>query len=331
MGKNESRFDAEHWLPASLFAEITQIRITDPGLVQRKAKSRKRRGELSVDGKLVVLAADHPGRGVTKVGDDPVGMGNRHDYLARILRVLSQPGIDGVMSTPDILEELLIVRYLLGDRGQGLLDQKLLIGCMNRGGIAGASFEMRDRFSAYTAAALQKMRLDGAKMMFRLDLEDPASGSTIQDCALALRELEALGLPAFLEPLPVRRSDGRYQVQKTPREMITVIGIATALGNSSRLLWLKIPYTQDYSAVVAATTCPILMLGGESRGDVESLLHDFSSGLAAGPNVRGLLVGRNILYPGDKDPGAMAAAVASLVHGGASPAQAATILDQPVS
>ncbi len=37
--------------------------------------------------------------------------------------------------------------------------------------------------------------------------------------------------------------------------------------------------------------------------------------MSAGPNVRGCLVGRNVLYAGD--PAAMARAVVSIVHDGA--------------
>ena len=39
-------------------------------------------------------------------------MADRRDYLARILRVLSAAGIDGLMATMDILEDLLIVDAL---------------------------------------------------------------------------------------------------------------------------------------------------------------------------------------------------------------------------
>ncbi len=36
--------------------------------------------------------------------------------------------------------------------------------------------------------------------------------------------------------------------------------------------------------------------------------------MKAGPNVRGALVGRNVLYPGDEDPLAMACAVGGIIH-----------------
>jgi len=36
--------------------------------------------------------------------------------------------------------------------------------------------------------------------------------------------------------------------------------------------------------------------------------------MQAGPNIRGALIGRNVIFPGPDDPRAMAAAVAALVH-----------------
>ena len=65
-----------------------------------------------------------------------------------------------------------------------------------------------------------------------------------------------------------------------------------------------------------ATTLPILLLGGESAGDPSPFLRQLGSAMAAGPNVRGALVGRNVLYPGDEDPLAMAEAAGGIVHEG---------------
>ena len=54
---------------------------------------------------------------MTKVGDDALAMADRHEYLARILRVLSGNRVDGVMATMDILDDLLIVDGLLREAG----------------------------------------------------------------------------------------------------------------------------------------------------------------------------------------------------------------------
>ena len=296
-------------------ARITEVRVDEPERILEEAAARQRRTRLTSGGRLVIAAADHPGRLVTAAAGDPLAMSNRRHYLARVLRVLTQAEVDGVMSTPDLIEELLILSSLMRERrGSSFLDGKILMGCMNRGGLAGARFEMLDRFTAFQAAQLKKMGLDAGKLMFRLDLSNQGSGTTIYDCSEALRELEQHGLPAFLEPLAVELRDGKYKVTKTAEALAKVIGVATALGNSSRLLWLKVPYVADYSRVAASTTCPMLMLGGGSRNDPQEVLGEFAAGLAAGSNVRGVLVGRNVLFPAQADPAAMAGAIAGLVH-----------------
>jgi DhnA family fructose-bisphosphate aldolase class Ia len=77
---------------------------------------------------------------------------------------------------------------------------------------------------------------------------------------------------------------------------------------------LKIPYCEGFDKVAMATSFPILMLGGEASGDPTGTLQEFWKGMAAGQNVRGALVGRNILYPGRDDPSAVADAVSGIVH-----------------
>ena len=60
---------------------------------------------------------------------------------------LSRPGVDGVLGTADIIEDLLLL---------GALDDKVVIGSMNRGGLAGTVFEIDDRFTGYDAAAIAR-------------------------------------------------------------------------------------------------------------------------------------------------------------------------------
>jgi DhnA family fructose-bisphosphate aldolase class Ia len=67
---------------------------------------------------------------------------------------------------------------------------------------------------------------------------------------------------------------------------------------------------------VNATTLPILLLGGEPVGDATPFLRELYAGLKAGPNVRGALVGRNILYPGGDDPLAVIESVGGIIHQG---------------
>lgn len=312
-----TNFEFAHhvFFPDSIFQKITDARVNDPGIVERSAQLRKRREKLTIDGKLAILASDHPARRVTKSGTDPVVMGNRQGYLGRVLRVVTSPEMDGVMGTTDIIEDLLILDRLFVERGgKSFLDNKVLVGCMNRGGLSGSEFEMDDRFTSFTTESIHKLRLDGAKMMFRLDAKDPRTLDTIEACAEAITALNKHSIPIFLEAFSVERTAEGYKTLKTPEELIKTIGVATALGDSSRGIWLKIPYCEGFDRVAKATSCPILMLGGESLGDPKGVLQEFSKGMAAGQNVRGALVGRNVLYPGQEDPSAVSEAVSRIVH-----------------
>jgi hypothetical protein len=253
---------------------------------------------------------------VVDVSDEDGRIGNRRDYLARIMRVLQRSEVDGVMGTPDIIEDLMGLDALMVDAGaESVLDHRVLVGCMNRGGLYGTAFEMDDRFTAYDAAGLDAMDLDGGKMMVRLDLQDPASLETLQACAQAVDGCVENGMTAFVEAFIVRKTEDGYETDRTPRGLMQAVSVASALGDSTLHTWLKLPYCDGYETVADATSLPILMLGGAARDDQHAVLEEFVAGMQAGPNVRGCLVGRNVLYA--DDPGAMARAVVSVVHEGA--------------
>lgn len=310
-------FSSRDFFPDHLLARITELRIADPEFAWRAAQARHLRASIAPKGKLNLLAADHPARNLTRVGGDSLAMADRRDYLARIVRVLQSPQVDGVMATMDILEDLLTIDAMLRESGAApLLDERVLVASLNRGGLAGGAWEMDDPVTAATPAACRAWRLDGAKTLLRVDEKDPDSLKTMLACAQAINETNALLLPMFLEPLPVRKSEKGYEIVKTAAALARLTGVASALGDSSRRLWLKLPYCEDYAVVARATTLPILLLGGESAGDPAAFLRQLESAMKAGPNVRGALVGRNVLYPGNEDPRAMAEAAGGVVHAG---------------
>ena len=310
-------FSAQQFLPEAVLDKLTGIRVQDPEFAWRSARSRIRRDRLAPGGKLNILAADHPARRVTRVGDNPLAMCDRHEYLARILRVLAGSRVDGVMATMDILDDLLIVDGLLREAGgEPLLDGKLAIASLNRGGLAGSAWELNDPVTGPSPAACQELKLDGVKVLLRVDDSEPASLQTLLACARVVSESSARALPVFLEPLPVTRTEKGYVVVKTAEALSRLAGVASALGDGSRYLWLKMPYCEDYRAVARSTTLPILLLGGESAGDAAPFLRQLRSGLEAGSNVRGALVGRNVLYPGAEDPLAVAGAAGGIIHEG---------------
>ena len=250
-------------------------------------------------------------------------MGNRHQYLGRILRVLTTTDFDGFMSTADMIEDLLIVDYLLQQGGgPSFLDEKVLIGCMQRGGIAGVTGELDDRFTAYTAESLARFRLDGGKMMFRFVPDDERTLWQIDYCAKAVTDLNRYELVPFVEPLRMDYVDGKWVGKNTADELVKLVGVIGGMGDSSRHTWMKLPFCEDFYRVTMATTCPILMLGGPSKEDPRSTYENFATGMATRSNVRGALVGRNISFPGPEDPAACAQAIYGIVHDGLSASEA---------
>jgi DhnA family fructose-bisphosphate aldolase class Ia len=185
---------------------------------------------------------------------------------------------------------------------------------MNRSGLAGSAWELDDRYTCFSADSIAALNLDGAKVMFRLALEDPNSNLCLDYTANAVNACVALGIPIFIEALLVQNEGGKWRIQKNADALVKVVGVATALGETSRLTWLKIPYCDEYERVARATTCPTLMLGGESRGDPTGTLQEFATGIRAGASIRGALVGRNVTYPGPDDPLAVALAINDIVH-----------------
>jgi len=310
-----SEFDVREIIDDNAWAELVDLRVSDAQVIADYARRRRRRKRLTMQGRLVILAADHPGRMVVDTEAEDGRMGDRRDYLARILRVLQRGEVDGVMGTPDVLEELLGLDLLATVGGaESVLDHRLLVGCMNRGGLSGAAFELDDRFTAYDAAGLAAMNLDAGKMMVRIDLADARSPDTLVACAQAINHCLERGLHAFVEAFMVERTEAGYRAVRTARALMQAVSVAAALGVSSLGTWLKLPWCEGYEQVAAATSCPILMLGGAAREDQQAVLREFAAGMRAGPNVRGCLVGRNVLYPGDLDPATMARAVVYVVH-----------------
>ncbi|MHA1792219.1 MAG: Cgl0159 family (beta/alpha)8-fold protein [Promethearchaeota archaeon] len=312
------RFKTRKFLPEWFFFKLTEIRVDNPEIIQEAAQKREKREKLTEDGNLVIIAADHPARYVTQVGDNPYMMADRQQYLGRIIRSLMVPQVDGIMTTPDIIDDLLVINHLMQKAGmEGIVDKKVLIGCTNRGGLSGSMYEMDDRITAYTIEEIKNLNLDGAKMMFRLDLKTPQSRYsqyTVERCANMVRQCNKLNIPAFIEPLSVELTDSGYSVILEYSELIKTIGVATALGGSSKNIWLKVPYVNNFEMVARSTSCPILMLGGQSTGNPTDTIEAFEKGMGAGNNVRGAMVGRNMLYPGFDDPYATSAAIGKIIH-----------------
>ena len=271
--------------------ELIQTRLHEPNEAAKVLKKRKRR-KLLTDSKLFIVAADHTARGMLAVGDDPFAMADRRKLLDALLIALANPRVDGVLASADVIDELALL---------GALDNKLVFGTMNRGGIIGASWELDDRMTAYTPKDICDRGLDGGKVLLRLADDDAGTAPTIEACAKVVTQMADLKLPIMVEPLPYTNSGaGPAKYVDDDDKLLRAVSIASGLGSSAAYTWLKVPATAQVSRMMAATTLPGLILGGAPGPDPEATFANWQSAMEVS-NVRGLVVGRALLFPKNGD------------------------------
>ena len=268
---------------------LIEARLRSPNAAAKALKSRKRR-KLLTDSQLFIVAADHTARGMLGVGDDPFAMADRRKLLEALLVALENPQVDGVLGSADVIDELALL---------GVLDNKLVFGTMNRGGIMGASWELNDRMTAYTPQDIASRGLDGGKVLLRLADDDAGTGPTIEACAKVVTQMADLKLPIMVEPLPYTGGNGGPAKYIDDNDkLLRAVSIASGLGSSSAYTWLKVPAGSQVERMMAATTLPGLILGGTPGPDPDATYSSWERAMKV-PNVRGLVVGRSLLFPKD--------------------------------
>ncbi|MFD5077968.1 deoxyribose-phosphate aldolase [Streptomyces sp. NPDC058371] len=277
-------------------ADLVRTRAHHPEAIAEAAARRPRRPLVNDSGRLMIIAADHPARGALAVGDRKFAMANRTDLLERLCLALSRPGVDGVLATADILDDLLLL---------GALDHKVVLGSMNRGGLAGAAFELDDRFTGHRPRDIERFGFDAGKLLLRIDYDDPGSLRTLESTARTIDEMAERRLPVFVEPFLCRRdpATGALRNDLSAEAVTKSIAIASGLGGSSAYTWLKVPVTEnpdDMARVMEASTLPAVLLGGDVGEDQEGAYEKWRGALQL-PTVQGLVVGRSLLYPAGGD------------------------------
>jgi DhnA family fructose-bisphosphate aldolase class Ia len=236
------------------YRTVLDARTRRPESIAEAAAQRTRPVSVfNEHGRLMMIAADHPARGALRAGERALAMADRVDLLDRLCLALSRPGVNGVLGTPDVLEDLLLL---------GALDGKVVVGSMNRGGLAGTVFEIDDH-----------------------------------------------RLMAMVEPFISHRVDGRVRIDLGAEATIRAMTVAAGIGNTSAYTWLKVPVVEEMERVMAATTLPALLLGGEVSSAQDAAFESWRKALKL-PTVQGLVIGRSLLYPPDDD---VAAAVDTAV------------------
>lgn len=275
----------------ALLEQLTRVRRDRPEKIAEALRARRHRQLLSAGKTMFLIAADHPARGVVKIGSDPNAMADRGELLRRLKIALERPGVDGVMATPDVVEDLALL---------GALEDRVVVGSMNRGGLSGSVFELDDRITAYDAETIQAMGLDGGKLMVRVADDDPATLETMVAAAAAIDELAERRLIAMVEVFASRREGSKTVNVDSADALARAIGIVQALGRTSAYTWLKLPVVDDLPKMLRATSLPVVMLGGDPGSNVAATYRKWEEAMTW-PQVVGLVAGRALLYPGHGD------------------------------
>jgi DhnA family fructose-bisphosphate aldolase class Ia len=289
---------------AGSISELNEIRSHDPQRIKRLFVDRRKRELFGPDGSLMIIACDHPARGALSAAGRATAMSSRTDLLDRLVTALTRPGVDGLLATADIAEDLLLL---------GVLEEKLVFASMNRGGLQGSVFEMDDRNTGYDVRGTIDAGFEGAKMLLRIDLEDPGTVATLERCGQAVTELNRAELIAMVEPFMSSRFSGKIVNDLSPDAVIKSVHIAQGLGASSAYTWMKLPVVHEMERVMDSTTLPTLLLGGDPDSAPDETYAAWQAALAL-PSVRGLVVGRTMLYPADDDVARAVDTAVSLVR-----------------
>ena len=287
------------------YNELIQARLKSPESFKKALVSRKRRKMVGKDGRLLIVAADHTARGIISAGSEKYIIANRRLLLDRLVRSLSNPNVDGVLASADIVEELAWL---------GALESKLVFGTMNRGGYLGTTWGLDDPMTAYDADSIAELGLDAGKVLVRFEDTDIGVGRTIEYVVEAMRLLAEREIVCLIEPLPYKKdATGMPMLDKSTDRLDKIVSITAGFGSSASYTWLKLPSWTSHVTLRESTTLPILLLGGDPGENLDTTFEEWRSALQI-PNVIGLVAGRPLLYPFDNDVERSVDRAAKLVH-----------------
>jgi DhnA family fructose-bisphosphate aldolase class Ia len=144
----------------------------------------------------------------------------------------------------------------------------------------------------------------------------PKEEATLKNLATMVKVAHSWDVPVLGEMVPGGFNSGpEYRTQEN-------IAISTRIGVELGADFIKSPYAAGFEAVTGACFCPVVILGGSKRGSERDMLVDIKAAVEAGG--AGVAIGRNIFQA--DNPTAMTAAVAAILHQGASVEQAMAMM-----
>ena len=309
-------FKCSSYLSDEMMIRLNEIKTFDCDLITKEALARKKPGFPHRE--LIIAAADHNARMINEYKGNPIGLSNRREYLARLVRMLQSDQVDGVEAAPDVMEDLIILNYLWKQAGKkAFLQNKMLIGTVNRGGLKGTVWELDDMRTCFTVSRIAALRMDGVKFMLRVNPMEADSQKTVEYCAQTITEAAEYGLPVFIEVIYLTTENGRYVMKMDSESLCKVVGVAGALGCTGANKWLEVPVNQEYAIPVGATTGTVLVCPDEREDESFEVIKEYTEQIGTAYNVRGILLGRNVMFSED-DPFVLTEAIADVWHNNVS-------------
>ena len=202
-----------------------------------------------------------PGPRCARRGGRADAMASRPELLDRLVTALARPGVDGLLATADILEDLLLL---------GALEDKVVFASMNRGGLQGAAFEMDDRMTGYDVRGTVESGFDGGKMLTRIDSTTRARSPPWKRAREAITELNRAQADRHGRAVhvpPGRRAG--WSTTSRPDAVIRSVAIAQGLGAASAYTWMKLPVVERDGAGDGLDDAADLLLGGDPAATPE--------------------------------------------------------------
>src|ERR1700761_3647079 len=172
----------------------------------------------------------------------------------------------------------------------------------------------------------QAIRLDATCVvvnLFHIPNQPEVSDQCIQNILKIKPDCDRYGFPLMIEPLVFQPNEkaGGYMVDGDPKKILPLVRQAVELGADI----IKADPTDDVSiyhkVVEISGNIPVLVRGGGKAADEEILQRTEA---LIGQGVHGIVYGRNVIQ--HKNPAGMTRALMSIVHDGATAAQAAKLL-----
>lgn len=241
------------------WTRIVTHRVRRPNVITARMGSRRRRTHpIPVDGQLVLIDASH--RLDPRTGQ----VVERRELLDRLVEALSVPGVDGVVGSANLLEELTVLN-MLEDRLAVCLGSAERPGLRTEGLVAG-----------------------------NFDAVAVASGTGAQvELSDAVAQAAAHGIPALVDL--VMPGDERSVYDTDWSEWIDPLHAATSAVATGAGVWFTLPPILGMSSLAAQTGFPVLVRDTDVPIAPTAWASLFGQPLPL--NVRGLVVGASALFP----------------------------------